>query len=1838
MSQASVYRWRPTEETGTLSPTVRRLRRALLVVAYLLLAVLGSVWFARLVTWPVSLPRPHFIFLAGDDASSAERQSGIPVQPYVAQELAAWMALADAVRPKVDAPVKILTDWTSRTDLRRFAESFNRTATRPEDAVIVFVSAHGFVDEGVAYLHWNFGTGNPLAERIRFQELVAQLADGTAGTKLLILDAGGWPMGVDERLAFNEFPTVAAQELAQIHDPHLWVLMSHSPWEVSHVSPVLKRSLFGNFVTAGLAGAADWNEDGAVSIFELSQYVRQRVSDAVRQVTAGAETQTPQLFWLAGSHPHHPGRQLLLPATNPDQADDLARQPVLVSEASPANPATEAGKGNTPSGSGGAITAPSTPIRPIPGATGGTTGSPPTAATLAATPASPATAAVGVTPAASPSTPAAGSNTATAGSTATQPAPPAGAASPSAVSQAGGAGTNPAQGTKTANPTITLKAVSPASSGTGVDNTGLAMSPVVTMPAGGWTPDAAWSLRDQELNRNDGSLRLIDLAPQLWRTYESNLVEWEQSTDFRRDLAETPWPTLLQNQTADLADSITALRQRTPLTTAPRTAWGARLQAWVEPYQPPELPTTSIGLLRFARRELGASVSAELLASADRFETIISSGTPADLEQWLSQANGALLGCVEVDLARSLCSQSNLPWSTLQAAVQTRLLAERVAQVRLGLIPWFRERIAAADADRLAAERLLLDGVDPDRAARAELWLQESQANYTQIADDTQFLVEVVQLRNTQLYRALDLYRWWFLSAVRRSTSAATMDELTAMYATLSAMTQLLEERQPETLPQLQQLAHRLLQQQRQIDRRIRQLPVSSSEFGVEYDGGAAAADVLLGTSLPPATVRTVLWPAARALHRNQFAQILWRPLTANPELTAATVPATSIVQMIRLQMALAELIALEPPTTDPALRLLQESGQRLLGAAARDRATQSLTHEEFLQQAHEFRDALTRYAFTKAGRVATTIRTGQVQSARLELPSLVAAQRSLFVLHSSDLSEAVGPSLITAIQACFWHEHFVWLRSRVLDAQRDVPSIEQPTLMTNARLLDAAAQQIPNQAATPFAMSAPLSMTIPPTIALQMTSTATVSVQVENQSSETLPIWLVVDYDPGLLAIDLPPGIRWQRGPELRTAWMQAHGSRGGTTSDLPQEVTAPASFEETQWNIVAQTPPTLQLQAGQRTTLTLPIRRVAPSRQMSRLIVKGVTAKDTVRAEAQLLFPAPALAELVVTGRPNSWTTAAMGVELHPFPNLSTTYQIALQNRQPVPVDLELALLMPPPGVLLPAFPVSDALPQELVEDWCRQTLGQLPAVLTSTTVKLSAAGTFPVQLPMGSGTAGKTVSAAGAAGGGATAGMATTTPASSTNTPISLDGGVWLRLRDPQQNLVTLRALRVKPQHPRRYVQPRVRYDAERGRVWIDVVAASTDLLPVNPVSVAARFADPLPLDAEQRLSGLLSATGGTLTLFADLPRSPQPSLVWLDVNGYPRAFAFQIPRDSSRDEIPERHDLLAARITAPGPQSAFAATVPSIRVRCEWDVPLGALDAPGTQLQLGFDLNRDRILSSEPFVSCPSDRMVQAALTQMSAETGWSVQTTVTDYEVDLPVSGVGSGRWDLLAQMQAGTRRAWSGVVPVILDSDPPRLAAVALTPPEMIEIGKPLGVTVTADDRGLSGVATVELQLDVQRRGTWDAKAPAITAARMTDETWSATVPTANILPGTYSLLARATDALGNVSLPLPTKVRLLTTAEAAALIIPPTGRVAGSVFYGGQPQSEIEIVLQGPAMTPPLKQTTDATGSFQFPKVPAGQYTLTATGVVRNKRRKSEQPLEITDAAENRIVRIDLK
>jgi hypothetical protein len=362
----------------------------------------------------------------------------------------------------------------------------------------------------------------------------------------------------------------------------------------------------------------------------------------------------------------------------------------------------------------------------------------------------------------------------------------------------------------------------------------------------------------------------------------------------------------------------------------------------------------------------------------------------------------------------------------------------------------------------------------------------------------------------------------------------------------------------------------------------------------------------------------------------------------------------------------------------------------------------------------------------------------------------------------------------------------------------------------------------------------------------------------------------------------------------------------------------------------------------------------------------------------------------------------------------------------------------------------------------------------------------------------------------------------------------------------------------------------------------------------------------------------------------------------VDNYPRAFVFRVATSGASSDAAEQADKLAMRWIAPAAGSAFPGPGGTIPVEFQVDSPTGSFSIPSDFVEVGLDVNRDRELTGEPALQMKSDRQVTVSLDKLEPEGRMTISTLVRDFKLDLPSGMIRAKRVNLLGRVQVNGRTAWSRPVEIVLDGVGPRIVRVELKPTMGVAVKGELDATITTNDDALSGVSGVEAAVDADGSGKFSEGNKPVEAKRIASNRWSVKLPTGEIQPGEYNVIARAKDEVGNLGEFVRARFEVLGPEGLAARQV---NQLRGMVTYSKveEPQAGADVWLTaekpgakplpskppaGKPKVPPFKSTkTSAQGEFTFVGIPPGKYKLEAELLIAGKIRKAETQIEIPPA-----------
>lgn len=480
------------------------------------------------------------------------------------------------------------------------------------------------------------------------------------------------------------------------------------------------------------------------------------------------------------------------------------------------------------------------------------------------------------------------------------------------------------------------------------------------------------------------------------------------------------------------------------------------------------------------------------------------------------------------------------------------------------------------------------------------------------------------------------------------------------------------------------------------------------------------------------------------------------------------------------------------------------------------------------------------------------------------------------------------------------------------------------------------------------------------------------------------------------------------------------------------------------------------------------------------------------------------------------------------------------------------------------------------------------------------------------------------------------ATAAPQAPPPAPMNVNGGLVCVLEFKEPGGTDRREcvwLDVDPRHPETYVRPEVTAKVDQtqgGEVGVEVIVRLQDGIKIPETGFEITMNTTLPpgesLPNKRTFSKITKSTTEA-TLFMPVRGDAAKTFdLWLDVDGYPRAFAYEdvsctTKRNFERTLEPKRA-LEFVKLTGlkKNPPPPAAPDAKSTNEAERFDTPEGKrlfsfseaiavklradahpLADERYRIQIGLKNRADR-------VTFHSDRMSDVIL--MPVETGaLRLESTIKDLEAVLDMRGLSDSEAVIISDIKrvdAIDDFYRSKELPIRIDSEPPKIVSSEGTPLFAFENDKlPVSVTVTDD----SPVAGVEMAFTSRQDEFKDPK-PAQTLSE-SGGTYQVTFDLKDQPIGAnYFVLVRAKDAVGNAN---QTFHKMAVTIGKRPIAMKPkdgdgapvkNGSIAGTVRQGMTPREGVEVRLDKlNRMT-----RTGPDGRFRFADLPPDQYEISAT------------------------------
>ncbi|MEM0927468.1 MAG: carboxypeptidase-like regulatory domain-containing protein, partial [Planctomycetota bacterium] len=452
-----------------------------------------------------------------------------------------------------------------------------------------------------------------------------------------------------------------------------------------------------------------------------------------------------------------------------------------------------------------------------------------------------------------------------------------------------------------------------------------------------------------------------------------------------------------------------------------------------------------------------------------------------------------------------------------------------------------------------------------------------------------------------------------------------------------------------------------------------------------------------------------------------------------------------------------------------------------------------------------------------------------------------------------------------------------------------------------------------------------------------------------------------------------------------------------------------------------------------------------------------------------------------------------------------------------------------------------------------------------------------------------------------------------------------GILFVLRDLASGHVTYRRVNFSMIRPRRFLQPRVRFDANSSRIVVQLATHDRSMLPADgPVNLQCRL-DGFDENAVQgKLRGVISRTHPETRLFVNIPRDTYNTVrLLIDVDGFPRAFRFDVPCGNDSAEIEEISDRLDVRLSTDS-REGYLPAMEAVPLRIKLDAPPGTFDGQGTHLRYGLDLSQSGVPSESTSQAIRTDRQVSVAWANATPVGTIELKTSAEDFLVQVPVERLENIDFQIAASLSFQQTERSLPSLPLFMDSKPPVIGPIRLSGPSRVLPKQTMQASVIVSDSGC-GVQSVEAVLVKDGVEDFPEEGEIVEALALGPRQWRFELPTGKNV-GRKRILVRGIDRVGNVSAPTALDVEVASMSLTGSVAKASSHAITGQVSYRGEPLNGATIQLNsdGPNSTAMTKRT-GATGEFRFEGLKPGSYRLEAKAVVQNRVRLAKKSLDLS-------------
>lgn len=1665
----------------------------------------------------------------------------------------------------------------------------------PSDVAVLHMAVRPQMINNQPYLRCgNFDPSHPLKGAVPCQELFNLLGSVETGHVLVLLDTG--TAEDDQALFFDDdaFHRQLDDLTRSIAKPHFTLVVSHSPGEQSYRSTSLRCSIFSLAASLGLAGQADTNHDRQITIEEYYQFLVAATGAIVQQESGNAASQHPRLLGYAKNIESQVG-QLVIGSAPPASLQSIAQK------ASSLTKSLTADAKKDPSAKDGSADAEDAQSEKGKFASSLTDWVSMRAEDVTddirndlfvASLSLPKPLARGLNRSVAKAGNVAGDivEGATAGKAATDQSP--GNES---------AGSPPADGSADAS-------VSAASnSAPVVEPVGLPdISNIGQLDLTGML-NLAWELTHWFERPDRDRLSPADLAPGAWRNWRKSLHAAEESVRANTIVNER---LLRLELTSDIIGAY-QLAVHIPVTVGNHMKL---ISQQLPSLAIDEAHITSLGMVTNFQRFAVTTITPDLEQSLLAFQDVLTTDDPELISKWTKLLEeDEKYRLIELQYARLLMRDPAIPWS-----INRQLLAAWY-ELEVALSNPFNSNVNAqlhrAHQELLGATRCALDHVGAKWQTNCGQALERARADLMAADQNVQLHQKAWQWRNQVLNELPSLLVWQQVLRQRLgNNSTSTLD-------------QNLDKQHHSLLDQLDLLVQLLKSRE----------TTNKSELDARFQNAKLQLNSLVESWWSEYN-RLLAQPGQRT---SMMASDAW---SVDALLSTPLITGPQRQKLLTWKIKPASLPDFDSATVSKGSTDLSATSARESGNLSRDSALSKLARLSG-HVSHELGDhAAIASFFEQLPNLISSELSNSSSQPDLQMETRLSSLREIDIMQRLILLNPLAIDIAHTCNTELWRNEFIQNcrlqrqgMSRVFedalpeelaiwrDAQQRLSQLES-SLVGKPVVFTPAFAQVIGQS--------------PSSVALITDPEAKLQITWRNTGKDIGATWFAIDYDRETLEVipdttlsvyhvqDLPQRLAtaMSAAEQSLVQMLAASSPSDGSSASLMLEQlrTRVANLNSSLLYPVRPTEsavePSASMAAGQSISIPFTVRRIDRGTGQTKIIWKLISRDEIIRRELKVELADSQKIRLVAEGNETRWSADPEGINLHPWPNRTSDFRIGLVNEgTDRTVSVELLSLGQRSDVTLPDGFVEPTMSQGILN-----RLGNYVTLISIADVALPASSQ-PQWLTLSSSEPKKPAAAGGDDGYGQSAGKAGAGAAGAKPKPTPISAGLVAVITDKQSGSKLWRRIDCRVRHPRSYVQPRVRYDAVSERVIVQLKLTEGQEVPTGDVNVHGHSLTPLPSGTEMRMDALLTSAKPVELYCQVAPRAGYKLTMALDIDQYPRAFVFDVPCSQTQNDIPLTLEHQRIAILSPDSGLVFPASAQSQEVLLQVDALPGTFTSHGDHIEVGWDLDRDREFVNESTVRVGRDRSVEIELMEMKGDR-LVISSRVADLQVQVPAPAMRAARMNLLAHMHAAGENTWSEAVDAVADDQPPQIKGVELLPDVVIKQGLDVSVLVGVEDRNLSGIASVKLEVDQKSNGQWDDKGTVIECKKTDEGSWTGTVPTMALPPGRINLLILATDRAGNVSQLGKSHFELVSAEEWQARQAIAGLEVSGSINYSGGELAKARVTLEDDKGKIAYQTLANAQGLFHFDKVATGKYKLVAIGVAKNRPRRVETALEVKE------------